>query len=924
MKKQISLWLLLLLASAVFAQEPAKKLSCRLDHVPFESFQNFLFREAGVKLFYTSNSLKDLTVNLQEDSLNARQLVEKVLGPASEYFVSEWNGHLVLLKGEQLPVSLPLFGQNTDVAQSSAEQTGQKTAFEERYLSGRAPEVVESIRVGTGAVKASGKAKVLGRVLDSETGEAIYNATLYFPNLETGSVTDDKGFVSFQLKTGKHLVRVDFLGYERRSFLLDVVNDGSFIIRLPRTVIQMKEFVVYGDKQMGMRSKDPGLDKISMKSIRELPMMMGERDVLRVSGTLPGIVSTGEGASGIHVRGGSSDQNAFYINKIPVYNTSHLFGFFPAFNSEIIRDFSVYKGHVPAEFGGRLSSVFNISTRQGNRKRFSVHGGISPVTGNIVVEGPLLKDTCSVLLSARSTYSDWLLQRIEDPEIKASSAAFNDFAGGLNYDFRNTQLSVFGYRSYDRFRLADVNDYNYTNQGVSLGLSHTFNPALRAELSLVAATYDFETKDRHQATSAYTHAYRTGHYEARLDLKQMVGNSHTFAYGMGAVLYKLNRGVVQPYGMASLRETVDMGNEQGLETSLYFSDSWEPSPRLNVTLGLRMGMFTPFGPSQVLTYLDGFPKDLRYVDDTLSFAKNAAVKWYPEPDIRAAVNYTTDENGSLKFAFNQMHQHLFLLNNTVSISPGAQWKLADYHLKPSSSNQFSLGVFRNLNRPGLEFSVEFYYKFSNNYPEFRDGADFIASPYSEAVVLQGKQKSYGMEFFLKRNNKRLDGWLSYTYSRSLIQVNDPKPFNTINNGKIFPSNYDMPHVVNMVLNYKLRRRIILSSITTWQTGRPSTFPVSFYYVNGVPMLDYSDRNAYRLPDYFRTDASITFEGSLKKKKLVHSSLVISVYNLTGRENPYSVYFKNEDGHINSYQYSVIGVPILTATWLFKLGNYATE
>lgn len=339
---------------------------------------------------------------------------------------------------------------------------------------------------------------------------------------------------------------------------------------------------------------------------------------------------------------------------------------------------------------------------------------------------------------------------------------------------------------------------------------------------------------------------------------------------------------------------------------------------------MRFSIFNPLGPKKVYTYAPGLPVDPRFITDSIEFNKNQPIKWYLEPDLRAAVNFETDENGSVKLAFNQMHQNLFMLNNTVSVAPNTQWKLADYHLKPSRSNQVSLGVFRRLARAGLELSVELYYKSTKNYPEFKDGANFLASPQVETAVLQGDQKAYGVEFFLKRSSRRLEGWLTYTYSRSLVTVSGDKPWNSINEGDTYPANFDVPHVVNLVLNYHFSRRITASTVVTYQSGKPVTYPVSVYYVNGVPNFDYSKRNAYRIPDYLRIDISLTIEGNLRRNKFLHNSLNLSVYNLTGRDNPYAVYFKAVNSRILSYQYSIIGVPIFTATWIFKLGNYASD
>jgi hypothetical protein len=284
----------------------------------------------------------------------------------------------------------------------------------------------------------------------------------------------------------------------------------------------------------------------------------------------------------------------------------------------------------------------------------------------------------------------------------------------------------------------------------------------------------------------------------------------------------------------------------------------------------------------------------------------------------------TDANGTVKIAFNQMHQNLFVLNNTIALAPNSQWKLADYHIPPARSTQISAGVFRTFPKLGWETSVELYYKRTVNYPEFIDGADFLGNPLVETTVLPGFQHAYGLEFLLRRSGRRLEGWLSYTYSRSIVEVNGDQPWERINNGLAYPANFDIPNVLNTVIMFHFSRRVTASGVMTYQSGRPVTYPVSVYYIGGTPYVDYSDRNEYRIPDYFRLDLSLTIEGNLRRNKLLHNSFVFSLYNVTGRDNPYSVYFKLEDGKINSYKYSVIGVPIFTVTWLFKLGNYAAD
>jgi hypothetical protein len=330
------------------------------------------------------------------------------------------------------------------------------------------------------------------------------------------------------------------------------------------------------------------------------------------------------------------------------------------------------------------------------------------------------------------------------------------------------------------------------------------------------------------------------------------------------------------------------------------------------------------GPKTVYQYQSESPMEIRNITDTLTFAANKIIKKYHEPDLRISLNFKTDDAGSVKVAFNQMHQNLFMLNTTAAIAPNTQWKLADYHLLPSKSNQYSAGVFRTFAQYGLEASTEVFFKQTQNFSEFKDGADFMNNTLVETSVLQGNQTAWGIEFFIKRSMRKLDGWLSYTYSRSKIKVDGGKDWNQINGGDSYPANFDIPNALNVVLNYHIKKRIIFATIVTYQTGKPVTYPVSVYFVNGFPVLDYSKRNAYRIPDYFRTDFSLTIEGNLKKQKFMHSSLILSLYNAFGRDNAYSVYYQTQNGYFKSYQYSVIGVPVFTATWLFKLGNYEAE
>ena len=923
MKNLLTGILLFLFTASLSAQQAETLTSFHVKDISFARFCSLVTNQTSVKVFYQDNWVNKIQVTLDMDNTTALTAVAEALkGTGLE--VSAWHGNLLVMPGEKLLTDLPPY-ETRDILSKTDTSAKALTASEERYMTGRNADVLQILKIGQKGGRVSGaKAKIMGRILDEETGEPIFSATIYIAEIQTGAASDINGFVSLNLKPGNYSASFQYMGYQNKKYQLEVLSDGDFSVSLKKSVIQMKEIEIYGDRQMGSRTKDPGLDKMSIKAIKELPMMMGERDILKVTTTLPGIVSVGEGAAGINVRGGGSDQNAFYINKIPIYNTSHLFGFFPAFNADIIKDFSIYKGFIPAQYGGHLSSVLNIITRQGNRKQFTARGGINPVTANLAVEGPLKKNVSSYMLSARASYSDWILKKVKDPLISSSSAAFNDLTGSINYDFKKTQLSAFAYHSYDRFSLSDQNEYSYSNNGISTTASHNFSNALRGEFSFIGSQYSFSTTDKQEEVKAYSHDYKIEHYEFRGDFKQSIGDKNTLEYGVGLILYKLNRGTVMPYGENSFRKTVELGSEKATEASVYISDSYDILPWLNLTLGGRYALYTPLGPKTVYEYAPDGPKELKYIVDSLSFNKNQPIIRYHEPDLRMALNLKTDDNGSIKLAFNQMHQNLFMLSTTTSIAPNTQWKLSDYHLQPSKSNQYSAGVFRTLSKWGIETSAEVFYKQTINYPEFKDGANFLENVQVETAVLQGNQEAYGIELFVKRSLRKFEGWVSYTYSRSIIKVDGGSEWNQINRGLAYPANYDIPHSLNVVLNYHITRRLTFASIFTYQTGKPVTYPVSVYYVNGLPVLDYSKRNAYRIPDYVRADFSVTIEGNLKKQKFMHSSFIFSAYNAFGRANPYSVYYKTEDGYIRSFMYSVIGVPIFTATWLFKLGNYVSE
>jgi hypothetical protein len=793
-------------------------------------------------------------------------------------------------------------------------------------MAGRKEAGVTSLTIGSAGDNPDGAVAVInGEMRDRETGEPLIGATIYVEELSRGFVTNHLGYFILSLPPGTYTTRFNCLGMEEIVYLLTVISSEKLDVDMAKKLYPIDEITVKASKYDHVRGVQMGFEQIAIKNIKEIPVVMGEKDVIKVVNMLPGVQTAGEGTAGLYIRGSAADQNMFIINQVPVYNTSHLFGFFSAFNPDIIRNFSFYKSNLPARYGGKLASVIDISTRQGNNKQFTGRGGISPITAHAEIEGPILRERTSLVLSARSTYSDWILSRVENPDIWSSSAFFYDLAGGINHKQNEKNLiKAFGYYSKDRFSLASTNRYEYSNAGASLGWWHRHSTRLYSESSLAGSRYRFGHDDLTLPLEAYRHEYRIDHLELKSDFNWVPVYRHTLSFGGGAILYNLDRGEIVPLGDESDRNYLDLGKERGVETAFYFSDEVPLTSKLTVQGGIRYSLFAYLGPQKVFEYTPDYPVSPEYVSGLLDFKPGQIIRFYSGPEFRASISHLLGENNSVKFSYNNTRQYLYMLSNTFAISPIDQWKLCDYHVRPAVADQFSLGFYQNMAKRTMHFSAELYYKSVKNIVEYRDGADFISAPNIETEVLQGKQKAYGAELMMKKDAGKLTGWISFAWSRSLIQVNGEHPWEKINNGKVYPANYDIPYSLNAVLNYRYNRRFSFSSNVVYHTGRPATYPIAAFEIDRKKYMYYSDRNEYRIPDYFRIDMSINLEGNLKARKLAHSFWMLNVYNLTGRRNAYSVYFKTEGTSIKGYKLSIFGRPIVTLSWNYKFGNYASD
>ena len=924
MNRIVLMLMILLFVYPVYGQSSDYSFSGDFDRVSFDSFVESIQNRSELNFYYLSQWTSGINITARRNNLSLADVLTQHLEPHRLAFYIDRSNNVFIIPGTIITPEDYQTEQDREELEVGPEVT--YISKEEVYFGRRKETIIETVIIGeSNGAASSGPVTLYGKIWDKENGQSLIGATVYFPETRTGTVTDIDGRYQIVLAPGTYAVVINCLGMREIRYNLNIFSDGRLDIGMEDEIIPINEVVIKAEKYQNVSGIQMGFARLDIKTIKEIPLVMGEKDLLKVAQMLPGIQTVGEGSSGFNVRGSSADQNMFYINKVPVYNTAHLFGFFSSFSPDIIKDFSLYKGNIPVEYGGRIASIFNISTREGNKNRFTGRGGISPITGHIALEGPLKKEKHSFVVSARSTYSDWILTRLEDPDLRNSRASFYDLSAGVSLEPNEKNLlKIFGYYASDRFKYADILSYDYQNSGASISWRHRISPALTSDIAAVFTNYSFGTINQEYLTSAYQHDYQIGHYEIKSDFSWVPFRKHVITFGGSFIYHDLHRGEVRSYGAESNRKAVNLGRDQGLESAVYLGDKFEVLPGLTLYGGIRYTVFNYLGPAEVYKYFPEAPKNPENISDTVMYDPGSLVNTYTGPDIRAAINYQAGSNSSVKLSYNRIRQHLFLLSNTIAIAPTDQWKLCDYHIKPPVCDQLAVGFYKDFPDGGIHSSTEIYIKKVHDIIEYKDGANFIVSPHTEENILQGKQHAYGFELMLEREKGKLNGWISYTWSRSKIQVDGTYPWEKINSGLIYPANYDKPHALNVILNYRLNRRLSFSGNIVYNTGRPVTYPISVYYMNGQEVVNFSARNAYRIPYYFRADLSINLEGNLKSKKKIHSYWMINLYNLTGRKNAYSVYFRSEDGKINGYKLSVFGTTIATLSWNFKFGNYASE
>lgn len=888
----------------------------------WNSFVDKAENEFNISFFYNPDSIPNIITSTQNETIPLKAYLETQFNDSDIYISIDTQGNVFLTKSTiiQTVIDKQFFGKSTS---NETKEKISNEGVDKKFLTTNNEFIPKTIIVGYGKGEISGdKPHITGTIRSSKDSTALVQATLFIKELESTTTTDDKGDFSLNLEKGKYTLEVSSIESEKKKYKLEVLSDGKLNLWLEPQLFLLDEFVVSSDRNHNVRGSQMGLEKITVKNINEIPVVLGEKDIIKVALLLPGVQTVGEGASGFNVRGSPADQNLFYIDEVPVYNTSHLFGFFSAFNSDAINEFALYKSNIPVKYGGRLSSIFDIQSKEGNYKKFSARGGISPITGRLMVEGPIIKNKSSYLVALRSTYSNWILRMANNPDIKNSEAYFGDAVINLAFKLSDKdQLNLFTYFSYDDASVANLTHYKFQNRGASVKWNHLFKKKHNLELTFSSGNYRFGDQNTEFEYNSYEQSYQLNHNELKGQVILRPHKNHTITIGANSILYRIEKGDYLPLSPESQIQSKSFEPEQGLESGIFAGDQWKINDKLEISAGLRFNIYNYLGPKTVYVYDKDYPKSPETIVDTLHYSDNEIIKTYTGLDYRLGLKYLITNDLSIKASYNKLHQFIFLLSNTTAISPNDFWKLCDYHIQPMVGTQFSMGLYKNFLGNVIQTSVEGYYKEVKNLVEYKDGADLISNQIPEIEIIQGNLEAYGLEFMIKKPYGKLNGWVNYTYSRATVIAKNDLTGEQNNFGLSYPANWEKPHAFNLVANYKVSRRVSFSGTVVYSTGRPITYPTSIYYQNGIQVTHYSLRNEYRLPDYFRIDAAINIEGNLVAKKFMHSSLTLSVYNLTGRKNAYSIYFKSENGIIKGYKLSIFGSPIFSITYNFKLGNY---
>jgi hypothetical protein len=753
-----------------------------------------------------------------------------------------------------------------------------------------------------------------GTITDKANKETLIGVNIYIEEAKTGVSTNEYGFFSITLPKGNYTAIISYVGYQEQEEKINLNQNVKLNFSLSDASKTLDEIVVSSSKKRSeIRKPEMSVAKISVQTIKQMPVVLGEVDILKSITTLPGVTTAGEGQSGFNVRGGSADQNLVLLDEATIYNTSHLFGFFSVFNADAIKDLKLYKGGIPSKFGGRLSSVLDVYQKEGNKNDFKMSGGLGLIASRLLAEGPINKGRGSFLVAGRLSYINLYLKLAGNN----NSASFYDVNGKFSYNLNEkNNLYVSGYYGKDLFALGSGFKNSYGNGTANVRWNHLFSDALFSNLSVIYSNYFYGLTIN---SSALQWDSGIQNINVKYDFKHYLSDKIKLGYGANAQYYDFNPGTLSPSTSTSNINRSQLDKKYAFEPAFYLDLEQKLTSNLSLNYGLRYSLFYRLGAQTLNVYKNDQAvvwnnvfKIYEKADPiaTRSYGRNDVIASFNNFEPRFALSYSLDDNQSIKASYNRMAQYLHLISNTQSPTPLDVWAPSDNFLKPQTLDQVALGYFKNFNDDKYSLEVETFYKKINNRLDYIDGADLVANNAIEQAVLNGKARAYGLEVLLKKNEGKLTGWLAYTLSRTEQQTPGRTPQeNGINNGKWYKTGWDKTHNLSITSMYELSKKWKFGSVFTFQTGQPVTYPNSQYQYQGVTVPSFSQRNENNLPAYHHLDVSATYTPRPNKKKGWQSEWVFSIYNIYARQNAASISFRQnaETGTNEALRLSVFGL-----------------
>lgn len=879
------------------------KLGENAANVPVITIIEDIEANTGVRFFYLEDWFKSSTVEMNYNGLTLGEALREITR-GSDLTFTVLNNYAIIFSRDPT-------------------QALQRREILTDAIRGR-KQISQTVIGDINNPKPGNEVTLSGSVTDGKTRELMTGVSVYVNDIEMGTITDALGKYSLTMPKGEHIVTFSYINYEEKLTDLRIYDDGAINMVIEEVPRMLDEVVVSDRANREFVTSNVGQTQISIKEIKRAPALLGEVDLIKQIQLMPGVTTTGEASSGFNVRGGGVDQNLILYDGLPVFNSSHAFGFFSSFNSEAIRDVTFYRGGIPAEYGGGVSSALVIRSKEGDYGNWNGGGGIGLLSSNFIINGPIKKDKTSLIASIRTTYSDWLVNSIRTNyvDLRNSTVRFYDGTLKLAHRFNEkTKLTLSGYNSQDQFRLQGDTTFRWQNLLGALRLDHSFSSKLSSSLMLGYGSYGYDVTDKDPATG-FKLAYKITYPALKLDFNYQM-NPHKFNFGVQSQYYGFEPGNLEPISSESNVKPIEIQNQQSLETSFYVSDQINVNEKLFLEVGLRFSTFKSLGPADVYVYEPGQPLETLNIIDTLQFAKGETSKSQYGLEPRASLRYTLNDRSSIKLGYNRIYQYLHLITNTAAITPIDIWQPSGPYFEPQIADQISLGYFFNFKQKMYEAFAEVYYKQIDNIVDFKDGAQLILNEQIETDLLQGTGRAYGIETQISKSLGRLTGSLSYTYARSLRTIDGPTSQEKINNGVEYASNYDQPHIINLNWRYEISKRHFFTGGFTYRQGRPVTVPVSAFIVDNIPVSNFSERNQFRIPDYHRLDIALVIEGSHKRKKIWDGTWTFSIYNVYGRKNPYSVFFKEveidfvKQTVLRPFQLAIIGVPLPSVSYTFR-------